>query len=329
MMNRSVVRMLVSARNSILREPLGFFLGLINNSILKRTLTVFTYHDISNNPSEFSRNHNLNVPPSLFEYQIKFIKERFNIISPDDLLECRVPDKAALITFDDGFKSFFRNAVPILEQYKIPAIVFLNMEPVKGSVFWAGLITYLCEKRPDFVRYLDENPSSQHPAGSLHLRCSKEVVEAYLKTLDNPVESKVKEFVGEFCTEEDLDLVADKDSICFGNHLFNHHVPILMSDETLVGSYSDNREALSKYHNYREMFSFPFGQPNTCFTEAQVQLLLNVGAQRVFSSHPIVNPDINSPYLDRVPMTSRENSSAKMWAQILLPSARDRLRRNK
>ena len=124
----------------------GMLCGIANDIVLKKTLTIFVYHDISDDPSEFSCTFNLNVYPKVFDYQISFIKDNFNIISPDDLLKGKIPSKAALVTFDDGFRSYFRNAVPILEKYKVPSIIFLNMEPVKGSVFWSGLITYLCEK---------------------------------------------------------------------------------------------------------------------------------------------------------------------------------------
>ena len=45
----------------------------------KNRLTIFCYHDVSNNPSEFSHSHDLNVPPSIFEYQIGYINKKFNV----------------------------------------------------------------------------------------------------------------------------------------------------------------------------------------------------------------------------------------------------------
>ncbi|MCP4613868.1 MAG: polysaccharide deacetylase family protein, partial [Planctomycetes bacterium] len=291
-------------RNSLIYKPLGFSLGLFHERLLRNSLTVFVFHEVTDNPSEFCRLYNLNVPPQVFEYQIEFIKKNFNIIGPDELTKLKIPSNAALITFDDGFQGVFKNAIPVLSKHKVPIIIFLNMEPVEGKVFWAGLITYLCNKKPEFVRFLNEKSLLSRSSGPLYLGCSREIVEAYLESSNDHIENEVRKFVGDFCSAEDLEQAAEKQHIFFGNHLFNHYVPLLMSDEDLVNSYVHNRDAMRQYSNYRDFFSFPFGQPNTCFTEAQVQLLLNVGAQRVFSSYPIVNLDVNSPYLDRVPMTS-------------------------
>ena len=108
----------------------------LNQSITKNGLTVFCYHDVSSNPSEFSEKFGLNVYPEEFNFQINFINRNFNVISPDDLIGGQVPENAAMITFDDGFRSYFKNAVPILEKYNSPSMIFLNMAPVKGDIFF-------------------------------------------------------------------------------------------------------------------------------------------------------------------------------------------------
>ena len=120
----------------------------------KDKLTVFCYHDVSENPSQFSHKYELNVPPNVFEYQMDFIDKNFNVISPDDLINDNIPEKAALITFDDGFKSYFQTAVPIMEKYSFPSINFLNMATIRGEIFFSGLITYLCEMQPDFFDHV-------------------------------------------------------------------------------------------------------------------------------------------------------------------------------
>lgn len=306
--------------NLLISEIPGFFFGIFHEYFVKRALVVFVYHEVSNNPSEFSKIYGLNVSPDVFEYQITFIKNNFNVISPDDLLESRIPPKAALITFDDGMKGYFKNAVPILERHELPSIVFLNMGPVMGKIFWSGLITYLCEKKEDFVHFIKEKLPLPQSSIPLYLYCSREIVELYLESSEKQFEDfkdEINKFVGEFASEEDLGYAARKENVFFGNHLFNHHVPVLMSDDALVESYLKNRDALKKYPNYRDMFAFPFGQPNTCFTYDQIKLLLQTGAKKVFSTYPLINSDVTQPYLHRVPLSSYHNSKARIWCQIL------------
>ena len=107
---------------------LGGAFSPLGKYFTKNRLTIFCYHDVSNNPSEFSHNHDLNVPPSIFEYQIDYINKKFNVISLDDLLAGKTPARAALITFDDGFRSYFSTAVPILEKYNLSSTIFATSE---------------------------------------------------------------------------------------------------------------------------------------------------------------------------------------------------------
>jgi len=302
----------------------GLLFGISKDIFLNRTLTVFVYHDVSDNPSEFSLKYNLNVCPEIFEHQINFIKNNFNIISSDDLLEARIPPKAALITFDDGFRSYFKNAVPILKKYSVPSIIFLNMEPVEGAIFWSGLITYLCERKEDFRDYLKSNLLERTtPKKPLFLYCSRNLVDSYIKKAGESFEKEVSQFVGEFATEEDLVEASVNPLIFYGNHLFNHDVPILMSDEELLRSYSQNSECLIRYPNYRNMFSFPFGQPGSCFNENQIELLVKNGVRKVFSSYPVTNRDVMSQYLHRIPLSAVHNSVSKIWFAVFQHSFRN------
>ncbi len=71
----------------LVKSLLGGVFSLFGKLYTKNKLTVFCYHDVSHNPSEFSRQYNLNVPPDIFEYQINFICKNFNVISTVDLLD--------------------------------------------------------------------------------------------------------------------------------------------------------------------------------------------------------------------------------------------------
>jgi peptidoglycan/xylan/chitin deacetylase (PgdA/CDA1 family) len=285
-------------------------------------LTVFCYHDVSNSPSEFSSNHNLNVSPEVFEFQIRLIKKYFNIIGPGELQHSRIPKRAALITFDDGFKSFFLNAIPILEKYQVPSLIFLNMEPVKGKIFWSGLITYLCEKRPDFAHHLKHRVEKEFSDRSLFLLCSNDIVMSYLEKAGENFEKEVSQFVGAFADEYDLKNAARCKNVYFGNHLFNHHVPLLMSDNELLQSFEENDKELGKYPNYINMFSFPFGQQGTCFSDKQVELLLEAGVKKIFHSSGTINSIPNDVYLDRIALSSQQNSLSKFWFYIVKRSFR-------
>ncbi len=63
-----------------------------------------------------------------FERKISFLKNNFNIISPQDFLNKNFSEDKLniLLTFDDAFKDWFKNVVPVLKKEKISAIFFLD-----------------------------------------------------------------------------------------------------------------------------------------------------------------------------------------------------------
>jgi hypothetical protein len=297
--------------------------SILGKYLLRDSLTIFVYHDVINKPSQFSGEYDLNVTPEIFDFQIRFIRNNFNIISPDDLLAKRATQKAALITFDDGFKSYFTNALPILEKLKVPSVIFLNMEPVNGGVFWSGLITYLCKEK-GFVEYLKKTAYDMNLRLPNFLHCSRKIVFDYLEKSEISLDKKVNEFVGEFADKEDLKHASLNPLVFYGNHLFNHDVPAVMSDHEFIDSFNKNNEELKQYLNYRNLFSFPFGQEGSCYKTHQVELLADKKVGRIFSSMGGINRNLNAACLDRIALTSFHDSVEKIWFGIFYKELKNR-----
>ena len=65
-----------------------------------------------------------------FERIVDHIRERFTVVSLDDLSaalagEARLPAHAAVLTFDDGYRSVFEHVDPILRRHGLPYAVFV------------------------------------------------------------------------------------------------------------------------------------------------------------------------------------------------------------
>jgi len=67
---------------------------------------------------------------SQFEKKIQYLQKKYHIISPQDFVRNNLSEKKLniLISFDDGFESWFANVLPILEKYQIKAIFFISKE---------------------------------------------------------------------------------------------------------------------------------------------------------------------------------------------------------
>lgn len=67
---------------------------------------------------------------NLFREQIAFIKSNFNIVTMEQVLEAistkeKLPEKALLLTFDDGYADNYTVAMPVLEEYGVQGSFFI------------------------------------------------------------------------------------------------------------------------------------------------------------------------------------------------------------
>ena len=84
------------------------------------------------------------ITPAAFEQQMKMLKDRgITVISLQDLLawkrgEKNIPPRCAVITFDDGWKSQYEVAWPILKKMGYPVTLFLYTEGIAGGSLGGG-----------------------------------------------------------------------------------------------------------------------------------------------------------------------------------------------
>ncbi len=108
-----------------------------------QTVPILCYHRFG--PGD---NSSMNISPGLFQEQMKYLKENgYRAITPEDLLNFleyrrQIPKRAVLITIDDGFKSAYDVAWPILRRYGFPATLFVYTDYVgisKKAITWDEL----------------------------------------------------------------------------------------------------------------------------------------------------------------------------------------------
>jgi len=99
----------------------------IRNIAKKNILSVLYYHRVTNVCQD-----GMTVSLKEFEWQIRFLKKRYSLLSTADLDEWLQGNgkirgkKGILITFDDGYEDNYVNALPILRKYSCPAIFFVS-----------------------------------------------------------------------------------------------------------------------------------------------------------------------------------------------------------
>lgn len=311
---------LTSRANFLLRSIFKNFIGVLIrfSPYIRRSIdggvTVFTFHDITNSPSEFAQRYGLAISTKIFEAQILWIKANFEIIHPSMILtDMSLPKKAAIITFDDGYLGTFENGLPILSRLDIPSIIFLNMQPILSNFpILSAVVCFLDDLTPDFADFC-RNHGLQPP---FHLSMSPEVWRHYQRNHGSINVDQVLEFQGAFA---DLDTLRRWDShplVEYGNHLFEHWNAAALSLLELENQYLSNEAALSRFSSAVNLFAFTNGQPNTCFSIREILLLKSLHAGKVFSTAGGVNVDKRDFLLGRIALNQSDNTSSGLWYRV-------------
>lgn len=114
-----------------------YMFWLLRNSRRPLLLTI-VYHRVC--PSMDSYEY-MGVPVDVFEAQIKFIKDNFEVVTMADgldlLCEKRRKGIYVSINLDDGYMDNYVHAFPVIKRHGVPATIFLVVDLVGQShLFW-------------------------------------------------------------------------------------------------------------------------------------------------------------------------------------------------
>ncbi|MCX7697854.1 MAG: polysaccharide deacetylase family protein, partial [Candidatus Goldbacteria bacterium] len=106
----------------------------------EKIINVLCYHKFYNVDEviDGKKKDLFSISSEIFEEHLKFLKENgYNVISMKEYLSFldgvgSIPDNSVIITIDDGYKSVYDIAFPLLKKYGYPATIYIY------SVFFGG-----------------------------------------------------------------------------------------------------------------------------------------------------------------------------------------------
>ena len=112
-------------------------------------VAVLAYHGVRDARRTLSgTSAELHVRREVLEEHLRVLRSLCTPISLDDWRRARragrtLPPRAVLVTFDDGYRSVLRYALPLLERYDVPAVAFVCTGPVRsGQLLWYDALEY-------------------------------------------------------------------------------------------------------------------------------------------------------------------------------------------
>jgi len=265
------------------------------------SLLVLCYHRIVGRRRRggFCDNHLfINLPEKVFIRQIKWLTRRYQVVSLDRVLSGhRLPQRSALITFDDGFTDIYEIARPILNFFRLPATLFLIGSVIRErKIPWITRLHWLLDHAREKGLKLGD-PSlpgkNGYPggyadilAGTKALLKEKDIheIDEYLSGLEErlgaapPRELAERRFISD---EKIRDLCSMGWTV--GNHTDHHLNLASLGHERVCGEIKDAAGALSRFKGCRPVLAVPFGVEGS-FSPQTVDAARMCGMEYVFTT---------------------------------------------
>lgn len=74
------------------------------------------------------------IPPDRFRRDVEYLQSRFDVVDLPAVLSSGGEKRVAL-TFDDGYRDFYRHVLPLLREYDVPATVFVLADALENPSF--------------------------------------------------------------------------------------------------------------------------------------------------------------------------------------------------
>ncbi len=96
----------------------------------QRGALIIMYHSVVDEKNAAYIDRSYSVTVEQFDVQLQYLKSHANVISLSEMVECvygggRLPERAVVLTFDDGYLNNLTHAAPLLEKYDLPAMIYL------------------------------------------------------------------------------------------------------------------------------------------------------------------------------------------------------------
>ena len=217
-----------------------------------------------------------------------YLRKRYRVLSLSEAWrELESPtnsEPAVVVTFDDGYRDLFTQALPVLHRYEIPATIYLTVGAIEtGEVAWYDRIFLALKHAPGTSLMCELGEARARKFELLdsfsRFRASVEIITT-LRTLSNrqrcavcsDLEKRIQlppdELKDRMLTWEQIRIM-QKAGVFFGCHTMTHPVVSRLSPIELEAELVESKQLLESRIGCPVLdFAYPFGKPADCGTQA-------------------------------------------------------------
>ena len=287
-----------------------FLFDILARYTSEQRLIVLGYHRVYDKEGEFLFDEGVRSASTRdFEKQLKFIRRHFSVITLKDLYQhctcdLELPRNPVMITFDDGYRDNYYNALKILQKYDLAATFFVSTDYIENrDMFWWDKIAYIVKSSEAKTIKLSYPYEKEYRMPEAKPKVIREAL-GIVKTTYN---LDLKLFVDELALSAGVNLENSnrmanemlltwsdikemkKAGMDIGSHTKTHRVLSTLPESELTEELSGSKSVL-EYHLGQSVYalSYPVGGENS-FSKKVQELAKECGYTLAFSYNTGVN----------------------------------------
>jgi peptidoglycan/xylan/chitin deacetylase (PgdA/CDA1 family) len=232
-----------------------------------------------------------------FDQTLAWLKQAFRVLPLPEaiagLKAGRLPNRAAAITFDDGYEDNYSVAMPLLKKHGLDATFFITTGFIDGGRMWNDSIIETVRRAPDGL--LDAGRFGQHALGdAVSRRCAIDALIGQIKYLDMAERQAVVDGLAQQAgvqLPQDLMMSAAQvramhaAGMTIGAHTRSHPILSRLSLPDARDEIATGRDELEAMIGARVgLFAYPNGRPHQDYEREHVSLVRELGFDAAVST---------------------------------------------
>jgi peptidoglycan/xylan/chitin deacetylase (PgdA/CDA1 family) len=282
--------------NSIAQQTLGLTHRLAS-ACIKPRLSILIYHRVFDQPDVFYPD----VPDTtMFSWQMQLLHHHYNVVSFAKAIELlqtnQLPARTACVTFDDGYADNCLHALPVLQQWNIPATFFVASGFLNGGMMWNDIVL-------ESIRHLQQDQLDLqtvglgcYPLGALQQRQQTAIELLPIIKYMSPVQrNEVCHYLAERAVNllpENLMMTTEQlkqlhaSGMEIGGHTVSHPILTSLTVEQAEQEIVNGKEQLSTLLDGETIryFAYPNGKPGQDFNNEHANIVKQAGFEAAVST---------------------------------------------
>lgn len=296
---------------NIIKKSLYYsgYLSYLHNKRNKDTLTVLLFHRVLPVSDERWPQADMDwtVSDEFFKDCLRFFKKHYNVVSQKDVEAFHeqgiaLPEKALLITFDDGWSDNLQYALPILKEFNIRPLLFVTTGAIGTQILsWQEtlysawrihmLTDDVVQQLADLLDIEANMPESENAIRQLVNQLQNESDEIKLKAAEISAQLLSDIPDHQMLTQDELNQLY-KGGFDMGTHGVRHE-PYTQSKNPKQ-EMEDSRQQLSELLSNEKpvTMSFPHGR----VTEELIKDASQAGYKMIYTGRTVLNKPVRKDY---------------------------------